>query len=114
VKFHIPAGCPNCCHIEPWSFYKNEQEVLFPPWTAFKIIKVDPSAPDGVVLEVEVLDNLVDWLTTDCSNGTKVPGVVGIESFDSLQVVGITECKSSAEVVVMMSASLDSKEKYSA
>jgi len=98
VKFHIPAGCPNCCHIEPWSDYESEQEVLFPPWTAFKIIKVSrPDAvTDGVVLEVEVLDNLLD------SHGA-LP--------DSLQMVAITTGCLRADD--MISWSMDPKERYS-
>lgn len=78
VKFSIPAGCPNCCYIDPWSEFQGEEEVLFPPWTAFRIVKVDPHESEGVVLEVEVVDN------------TTVPESVGVHK-DVISMVGITK-----------------------
>lgn len=58
INYHIPKNCANCCSIMDWSVYPKEQEVLFPPWTAFKVVKVNSDAkPGDVAVEMEVLDN---------------------------------------------------------
>eukprot|EP00930_Biecheleria_cincta_P054760 TRINITY_DN4116_c0_g1_i1.p1 TRINITY_DN4116_c0_g1~~TRINITY_DN4116_c0_g1_i1.p1 ORF type:complete len:352 (+),score=68.90 TRINITY_DN4116_c0_g1_i1:107-1162(+) len=95
VKFIIPDGCPNCCYIESWTEFKGEHEVLFPPWTAFRIDKVDI---DGeYALELAVLDNMLQPETIQVLPGggiSAASAIVGISAITG--VAGVAALASPA------------------
>jgi hypothetical protein len=41
LRIHIISGCLNACHIQHHSEYGHEQEVLIPPYSPFRIERID-------------------------------------------------------------------------
>eukprot|EP01083_Nonionella_stella_P023922 66174_1 len=52
ITFRINKNCWNAASIAEYSVYPHEQEVLLPPYTAFKVLSKTKDS-----LEVQVLDN---------------------------------------------------------
>eukprot|EP00931_Biecheleriopsis_adriatica_P109060 TRINITY_DN83327_c0_g1_i1.p1 TRINITY_DN83327_c0_g1~~TRINITY_DN83327_c0_g1_i1.p1 ORF type:complete len:333 (+),score=44.39 TRINITY_DN83327_c0_g1_i1:117-1115(+) len=108
VRFKIPDGCPNCCYIEPWTEFKGEHEVLFPPWTAFRIDKVDIGGE--FALEFAVLDNLLQPETIQILPGggisaasavhaiTGISGVAALAAVTPAGALGISALAGAAQV----------------
>ena len=55
ITFSIPKGCYNAWPIAKYSALPNEQEVLFPPYTAIKVIS---KSKYNKTIDVEVIDNM--------------------------------------------------------
>lgn len=59
MVFHVPEGCYNARDISHLSACgKLEKEILFPPYTACKVISVVQTSDEKYEIHVEVLDNL--------------------------------------------------------
>lgn len=53
VKLIIPAGCRNACRVDTISLFKEELEVLLPPYTPMRILRLTANE-----IDLEVLDSL--------------------------------------------------------
>lgn len=56
---HIPSFCMNAGNISHLSFFPGEEEIIIPPWSVYKLIKMEENAIPNIMVNEKLGDENV-------------------------------------------------------